>query len=347
MRLLTTGQQLLVGATSTDIPLVGNGGVVVIATSGGLAYATASTNASTLYLGRSSSSYMSVDSGKTGSGTALPIVLSINGAEAMRVNTAGTVRISNNASVPAPPSGTTVQVATGTAGTNNVVVDAFAGVPTLLLREAAGIVGAPVAVASGSSLGAVTVTGYGATDYSSGIRGTISFLTTQTWTDTAQGTTIQFSATTTGSASGGLRMSVLDGLVIGSSGAASLDLGVGGIRVTGAAVFSGLTSASTGDYVCFNTSTTTITQGTAPCTSSSERFKHDIAYDQVPGLDLVRQMRPIRYIRNDHPEIGEQYGFKAEDVFLVEHRLVNVDRDGRPEGFLYMNYTAILTKAIH
>src|SRR5205823_2671835 len=48
----------------------------------------------------------------------------------------------------------------------------------------------------------------------------------------------QFSATTTGSATGGLRMSVLDGLVIGSSGAASLDPGVGGIRVTGPGVFS-------------------------------------------------------------------------------------------------------------
>ena len=148
------------------------------------------------------------------------------------------------------------------------------------------------------------------------------------------------------SAAGGLRLSILDGLVIGSSGAATLDPGVGGIRVTGAAVFSGLTSASTGDYVCFNTANSNFTQGTAPCTSSSERFKHDIAYDQVPGLDLVRQMRPIRYIRNDHPEIGEQFGFKAEDVFAMEPRLVNVDREGRPEGFLYMNYDAVITRAI-
>ena len=117
-------------------------------------------------------------------------------------------------------------------------------------------------------------------------------------------------------------------------------------EMPGAAVFSGLTSASTGDYVCFNTANSNFTQGTAPCTSSSERFKHDIAYDEVPGLDLVRQMRPIRYIRNDHPEMGEQLGFKAEDVFHVEPRLVNVDRAGKPEGVLYMQYSAILTKAI-
>src|SRR5439155_5426304 len=119
---------------------------------------------------------MLIDSDKTGTGTVLPLVLQTARVEALRVNTSGTLRISNNTSVPAPPSGTTVQIATGTSGTNNVVVDAFAGVPTLLLRMAAGALGAPVAVTSGSSLGAVTVTGYGTSGYSSGIRGTISFL---------------------------------------------------------------------------------------------------------------------------------------------------------------------------
>ena len=60
----------------------------------------------------------------------------------------------------------------------------------------------------------------------------------------------------------------------------------------------------------------------------------------------VRQMRPIRYVRNDHPEMGEQFGFKAEDVFAIEPRLVNVDREGRPEAVLYMQYSAILRRAI-
>ena len=30
-------------------------------------------------------------------------------------------------------------------------------------------------------------------------------------------------------------------------------------------------------------------------------------------------MRPIRFVRNDHPEMGEQLGFKAEDE-IIEKR---------------------------
>src|SRR5437016_6314286 len=238
MRLLTTGPQLLIGATTTDIPLVGNGGVVVIATSGGLAYATASTNASNLYLGRASASYMSVDSGSTGSGTALPIVLSINGVEAMRVNTGRTVRVSSTSASLVPATGVALQVASGTSGNNTTLTDAFAGSALLTMRRSNGTLAAPTQVVSGDALGAVSVIGYGTSGFLSGYGAQISFLATETWTDIAQGTSVNISTATGGSTTMTLRGTWKDGLVIGSSGG---DPGVGGIRVTGAAVFTGLT----------------------------------------------------------------------------------------------------------
>ena len=118
-----------------------------------------------------------------------------------------------------------------------------------------------------------------------------------------------------------------------------------GLTVTGTVTFVSLTSSSTGDYVCWNTGTGVVTQSTS-CTLSSERYKHDITYDGIPGLDLVRQMRPISFIRNDHPEMGVRYGFKAEDVARIEPRLTLYDAQGRPNSFEYENYTAVLTKAV-
>lgn len=113
----------------------------------------------------------------------------------------------------------------------------------------------------------------------------------------------------------------------------------------GQVVFVGLTSDSTGDYVCYNTGTGAITQGTATCTLSSERYKHDFQ-DDVLGLEALMKVPTYSFVRNNHIELGRTVGLKAEELALIEPRLIIFDDSGRPDKFLYENYTAWLTKAI-
>jgi hypothetical protein len=136
------------------------------------------------------------------------------------------------------------------------------------------------------------------------------------------------------------------------------------LSVTGTVGFDGLTSATIGNYLCVNTTTKEITQGTS-CTVSSERFKTDIVSLLPPStltntgisastyptsaLSEVLALRPVTF--KFKPGFGDngaatQIGFIAEEAINVDPRLVPVDKDGLPSGFYYENYTAVLTKAI-
>ncbi len=113
-------------------------------------------------------------------------------------------------------------------------------------------------------------------------------------------------------------------------------------------VTSGL-AASTGtpDALCMNTSTFEITHntGTATCTVSSARFKHDIETYEDSGLDIVNALRPVTYVYNDteNPRIG----FIAEDVEEVDTRLMFYEADGvTPRGVRYEDIVPVLTKAV-
>lgn len=117
------------------------------------------------------------------------------------------------------------------------------------------------------------------------------------------------------------------------------------LTVTGTVVMTSLTSASTGDYVCFNTLTNELTQGTATCSLSSQRYKSDIQDMDDMGLDTILKMRPVTFISRIHPEQGRQPGFIAEDAELVDRRLVLYDK-GQANSFRYLEYTAVLTKAL-
>lgn len=117
------------------------------------------------------------------------------------------------------------------------------------------------------------------------------------------------------------------------------------LTVTGTVVMTSLTSASTGDYVCFNTLTNELTQGTATCSLSSQRYKSDIQDMDDMGLDTVLKMRPVTFISRIHPEQGRQPGFIAEDAELVDRRLVLYEK-GLVNSFRYLEYTSVLTRAI-
>jgi hypothetical protein len=86
------------------------------------------------------------------------------------------------------------------------------------------------------------------------------------------------------------------------------------------------------------------TNGDLKASSSSLRYKHDIA-DYAKGLDDVMQLRPVSFKFNG--EENTNIGFIAEEVDelgLEEVMLYN--EDGKPEGIIYANMVSLLTKAI-
>jgi hypothetical protein len=86
------------------------------------------------------------------------------------------------------------------------------------------------------------------------------------------------------------------------------------------------------------------TNGDLKASSSSLRYKHDIA-DYVKGLDDVMQLRPVSFKFNG--EENTNIGFIAEEVDqLGLTEVMLYDEDGQPEGIIYANMVSLLTKAI-
>ncbi|MEK9131360.1 MAG: tail fiber domain-containing protein [Patescibacteria group bacterium] len=109
---------------------------------------------------------------------------------------------------------------------------------------------------------------------------------------------------------------------------------------------SSLTSATTGNYLCINTTTYQVTSGTT-CSASSERFKENIQTLSY-GLEAVKKLQPVTftYKKEFDPNPAVRVGFIAEQVREVIPELVPLDKDGNPEAVDYAKFVAVLTKAI-
>lgn len=119
------------------------------------------------------------------------------------------------------------------------------------------------------------------------------------------------------------------------------------LSVTGTVgLSSSLTSATTGNYLCINTTTYQVTSGTT-CSASSERFKENIQTLSY-GLDAVKRLRPVTftYKKEFDPNPAVRVGFIAEQVREVVPELVPLDTEGRPEAVDYAKFVAVLAKAI-
>jgi hypothetical protein len=152
-----------------------------------------------------------------------------------------------------------------------------------------------------------------------------------------------------------------DQTVLGTMDVTKLNVGAGGLysggglSATGTISFMGNTVSTTGNYLCYNTTTKLITNGTT-CTLSSSKFKTDIeplGYATSTGftnaLDEVMALKPVKFkFINGYGDDGasDQLGFIAEDVYKVDPRLTPLDASGAPAGFYYQQYEAILTQAI-
>ena len=131
------------------------------------------------------------------------------------------------------------------------------------------------------------------------------------------------------------------------------------LSVNGGVSFVGLTSTSTvGNSLCLsNINEVTLATGrncaTAP---SSLRFKENITpLTETSGLTEIMALNPISFrykdtvlgsFTSDPNWNGVRTGFIAEEVQLVDPRLVLVDQNGQPDGVRYELITPILTKAV-
>lgn len=100
-----------------------------------------------------------------------------------------------------PNSSTLFAVVSNTSNTNAAIAAyGTSASPALRGFSANGTVGSPTASQSTDPLFVVGAHGYGATGFSAGSRGSLNFLATQNWTDTAQGTQFTLKTTPNGTA---------------------------------------------------------------------------------------------------------------------------------------------------
>ncbi len=118
--------------------------------------------------------------------------------------------------------------------------------------------------------------------------------------------------------------------------------------VTGTVSFASLSAAASGDSaLCLSSSNEVrVNSGTATCTVSSARFKNTIATSTINALDLVNAMRPVSYYYNNDTTNSEHFGFIAEEVDLLEPRLVARNSDGQIQSVRYEEFTSVLAKAV-
>ncbi|OHB20756.1 MAG: hypothetical protein A2854_00535 [Parcubacteria group bacterium RIFCSPHIGHO2_01_FULL_56_18] len=89
-------------------------------------------------------------------------------------------------------------------------------------------------------------------------------------------------------------------------------------------------AATTFSGVCWDESTfELIVDSNDTCTSSSAALKHDIQSLEVDSLALLRQLRPVSFVYNNHGPAGlVQWGFIAEETAAVDSHLAEYDDTG-------------------
>lgn len=113
--------------------------------------------------------------------------------------TSGLITIDANAgTLPTGLTGTILHVGNADSTTTRILVDSFGANGAITFRRSNGTAAAPTNLIADQAIGAFFGFGYGATGYSSSGRVGVSLLTTEIWTDSAQGAYIQFSTTPTG-----------------------------------------------------------------------------------------------------------------------------------------------------
>lgn len=98
--------------------------------------------------------------------------------------------------------------------------------------------------------------------------------------------------------------------------------------------------------LCINATTGAIFQGGSgtSCAPSSELFKTDIASSTV-GLDELMQLDPVSFFFKTG-DTQQNLGFIAQEVKLIDPRLVEENSDGTPRALRLDNFIAVLVRSV-
>lgn len=191
------------------------------------------------------------------------------------LNVGGVLRINQvTATNPTPPTGTLLHLTAADSALPIITFDAFAQRGVIQFRRASGTSASPSAVQSGDNLGNFGGIGYGATGYGASSTCAVTFLATQNFTDSAQGTKVTIEATANGS----------------TTRAAVVEFASAGIRFNNYGAGT-LTTDSSGNITA----------------TSDARAKQTIG-NFTTGLDAVRRLQPKKY------HWKESTGLNTDDV---------------------------------
>jgi hypothetical protein len=158
----------------------------------------------------------------------------------------GALTINRNAVLPAAAVQTTP--ALWTVGNNNeapsVLVDAFAGIPAIILRAARGTAAVPTPIVAGDTLGQMAARGYSSAGWPGTGVARVQFIALDNFTGTAQGTQINFQTNPPGSTTLTTQVNIGVGLTVGApaaptGGMLSGDLNAQRVMVNGVPVSAG------------------------------------------------------------------------------------------------------------
>jgi len=197
----------------------------------------------------------------------------------------------------------------------------------VFFQRARGTQQAPTAVLAGDALGYFAAGGYGATTFGDGV-GAMAVFAAETWTDTANGTTVAFATTPLGTTDFVPQAAILSNgfFGLGTPGDAN-GIPTATDRLQ---VFGDVRVGIAGTNGCVKRFDGTGLIGTC---SSDRRLKKNITAF-APALDKLTALQPVHYywraedFPNRHFGNSQTYGLVAQDVEQVLPELVATDSDG-------------------
>jgi hypothetical protein len=143
----------------------------------------------------------------------------------------------NTATLQAPPAGTLGHFGSVDGSANNVLVDAYGGIPGLALRRAGTSAVSPSQITNGQSIANVTYQGFGASTYAASIQ--LNALALESFTETARGARLRIQTCAVGTAALVDRVSVWQGVTVHDASG----------NITGGDMGAGTVNAATGYYI--------------------------------------------------------------------------------------------------
>lgn len=328
---------------------------------------------SPLHIGGSGAASTLTLESTSGAGTTDAILLkTASQVDRMQIATGGQVNIGPNVAATANFTINRNTVSPSSSGVSNIIfqangadgalvnstMDAYGtgAFNILTFRAARGIGSAFTASQSGDSFGLIGFVGATAANTFASTSGAaggafVAGNATENWSATNQGSQLKFFVTPNTTAAISLAMVLQNsgGLTIGGS----TDPGAGSLQVNAQIFAPSITTSSAAQTgtVCWTTGTGKFTvDTTVGCLTSIMGAKKIIdRLSPTEALNITTKLDPFSFrYKSGFGDGGkyEQFGFGAEEVALVDERLVGRDPNGTLQGVRYQELTAVLAGAI-